>query len=222
MEPQQSIDILTPVLFAAGGLLAGLYLLRVSQPPGQARTLIKTLSVVALALAALFGGGPILLVLALALCAVGDAFLAQKSETALRAGMAAFGAGHLVYIILFVNAGGGVGWDWIRILLQLLVLGAAVQLVRWLWPDLGAMRNPVAAYCVVIGLMALLSLGLPTSLWVVTVGALLFLTSDALIAGELFKLPEDSPTRRWSAPAVWSLYWLGQAAITAGFLYPAR
>jgi uncharacterized membrane protein YhhN len=75
---------------------------------------------------------------------------------------------------------------------------------------------------VLVTFTALLSLGLPTSLWLVTVGALLFMTSDAILSGELFKLPEDSPARRWSAPAVWVLYWVGQAAITAGFLYPAR
>lgn len=222
MEPQQSIDVLTPLTGAGGAFLSTLYLLRVAQPPGQVRTLLKTLSVIALALAALIGGGPILLVLALGLCAVGDAFLAQKGESALRAGMAAFGAGHLVYIVLFANAGGGLGWDWIRVLLQLALLGGSVQLVRGLWPDLGALRQPLAAYCVVVAFMALLSLGLPTSLWLVTIGALLFLASDALLSIELFKPAPESAPRRWAAPAVWVLYWLGQAAITVGFLYPAR
>jgi len=213
---------MTPILGGLSTLLAGLYLLRVSAPPSPARTALKTLSVVGLALVAFLAGGPLLLSLALLLCAVGDAFLAQKSEASLRAGMAAFGAGHLVYIVLFANAGGGLGEDWLRILFQLGVLGAAVYLTRWLWPDLGAMKWPVAIYVVLVTATALLALGLPASLWIASVGALLFMTSDAILAGELFKTAEDDPSREWSAPAVWVLYWVGQAAIVAGFLYPAR
>ena len=136
--------------------------------------------------------------------------------------MAAFGLGHLVYIVLFINQGGGIGIDAAHIGLQLAILLATAWLARWFWPDLGAMRTPVAIYMVLVALTALLSLGLPDSLWLVTLGALLFMTSDALLAGELFKLAPDSPTRRWSSPAVWVLYWGGQAAITAGFLYPHR
>ena len=213
---------LTPIYWALAGILATIYLLRVGDPPGRTRTIVKALSVAALALVALMGGGYILLVLALLVCALGDAFLAQKSESALQAGMGAFGVGHLLYIVVFLNQGGGIGVDLLHIGFQVAVLGATVWLARWLWPDLGALRAPVASYVVVVALMALLSLGLPDSLWLVTVGALLFLTSDALLAGELFKLPPDSPARRWSSPAVWLLYWGGQAAITAGFLYPAR
>ena len=213
---------LTPIYWALAAILAGLFLLRVGDPPGRTRAMIKALSVVALGFVALMGGGYILLMLALLFCALGDAFLAQKSEASLQAGMGAFGVGHLIYIVLFLNQGGGVGVDLLHIAFQLAVLLATVWLARWLWPDLGVLRVPVAIYVVVVSLMALLSLGLPDSLWLVTLGALMFLTSDALLAGELFKLPPDSPTRAWSAPAVWLLYWGGQAAITAGFLYPAR
>ncbi len=213
---------LTPIYWALAATLATLYLIRVNDPRGRTRTMVKALSVAALALVTLMSGGYILLVLALLFCALGDAFLAQKNEASLQAGMGAFGVGHLIYIVLFVNQGGGVGVDPAHIVLQLAILGATFWLARWLWPDLGALRTPVAIYVVVVALMALLSLGLPDSLWAVTLGALMFLTSDALLAGELFKLLADSPTRRWSAPAVWLLYWGGQAAITAGFLYPAR
>ena len=213
---------LTPIYAALSALLAGLYLVRTTDPPGRTRTMLKTLSVLGLALVALLGGGYLLLVLALVCCAIGDGLLSRPGEGALKAGMAAFGLGHLVYIMLFANQGGGIGIDLIHIVLQLAVLGACVMLSRWLWPDLGALRTPVAIYIVLVSLTALLALGLPNSLWPVTLGALMFLTSDALIAGELFKLPPDSPTRAWSSPAIWLLYWGGQAAITAGFLYPHR
>ncbi|MDX2234802.1 MAG: lysoplasmalogenase [Hyphomonadaceae bacterium] len=217
---------LTPIYWALAAGLAVYYALRVGDPPGRTRTMVKALSVAALALVALMGGGYLLLVLALLLCAVGDAFLAQDlkrgGDGPLRAGMIAFALGHVVYIVLFANQGGGLADGLLRGALQLCVLAAAGALAWWLWPDLGAMRWPVAGYVGVVTLMALLALGLPDSLWLVTVGALLFLTSDALLAGELFKLPADSPARRWSSPAVWLLYWGGQAAITAGLLYPHR
>ena len=86
---------LTPIYWTLSGLLAGLYLLRVADPPGRTRTMLKTLSVLGLALVALMGGGYLLLVLALALCAAGDAFLAQTGEKSLQAGMLAFGLGTL-------------------------------------------------------------------------------------------------------------------------------
>ncbi len=213
---------LTPIYWLVAAALALLYLPRVGDPPGRTRTMLKTLSVLALAFVALVGGGFILLVIALILCAIGDAFLSRTGEGPLKAGMAAFAAGHLVYIALFLNLGGGVGADPLRIALQAGVALAAGGLARWLWPSLGVMRMPVAGYVVVVALMTLLALGLPSSLWLVTVGALMFLTSDALLAGEMFKLPADSSARRWTTPAVWILYWGGQAAITAGFLYPAK
>ncbi|MBL8557410.1 MAG: lysoplasmalogenase [Hyphomonadaceae bacterium] len=213
---------LTPIYWGLAAALAAFYLTRVGDPPGRTRTLIKTLSVVALALVAAIGGGFILLVLALLLCAVGDFFLARHGETSLKAGMAAFAAGHLVYIVLFINQGGGVGYDALRIGIQVAVALAAFATARWLWPDLGALRRPVAGYMVIVAGMTLLAIGLPPSLWLVSVGAMLFMTSDALLAGELFKLPQDSPARSWTSPTVWTLYWGGQALITAGFLYPVK
>lgn len=213
---------LTPIYLALAALLAGFYLARVGDPPGRTRTLIKTLSVVALALVAAIGGGFILLVLALLLCAVGDFFLARKSEASLKAGMAAFAAGHLVYIGLFINQGGGLGYDALRVAMQIAVAASAFMVARWVWPDLGALRRPVAAYMVIVAAMTLLAIGLPPSLWLVSIGAILFMTSDALLAGELFKLPPNSPSRSWTSPAVWTLYWSGQALITAGFLYPVK
>jgi len=84
------------------------------------------------------------------------------------------------------------------------------------------MRRPAAAYIAIVASMTLLAIGLPPSLWLVSVGAMLFMTSDALLAGEQFKLTARHASRRWTSPTVWTLYWLGQALITAGFLYPVK
>lgn len=213
---------LTPIYGLVAFVLAVLYLSRVGDPPGRTRTLIKTLSVVALAFVALIGGGPLLLVGALLLCAVGDAFLSRRGETSLKAGMLAFAAGHLLYVALFLNSGGGLGVDVLRILLQMAIVLAASGMTLWLWPSLGAMRGMVAGYIAIVTIMTLLAVGLPPGLWLVTLGALMFMTSDAILSGELFRLPPESPARRWTSPSVWALYWGGQAAITAGFLYPVK
>ena len=113
---------LTPIYWLVAAVLALLYLPRVSDPMGRTRSMLKTLSVLALAFVALVGGGPVLLVIALIACAVGDAFLSRTGEGPLKAGMVAFAAGHLVYIALFLNLGGGVGAEPLRLALQVGVL----------------------------------------------------------------------------------------------------
>jgi uncharacterized membrane protein YhhN len=183
--------------------------------------MLKTMSVAFLALIAFAEGGPLLLVLALGFCAVGDAFLALSAKW-LKAGMAAFAIGHALYIILFVNLGGGLGPDALRLVLQIGLIRCAFFLYQWLNPELGAMRAPVLGYFVIIFGMAQLALGLPHAHWLATLGALMFLASDALLAGELFRFKPGARLRRWSPYAVWTLYWAGQAAITAGVLYPDR
>jgi uncharacterized membrane protein YhhN len=213
---------LTPIYWLAALALALLYLPRVSDPPGRTRTMIKALSVVALAFVALIGGGPLLLVLALLLCAAGDAFLSRPGDGALKAGMLAFAAGHLVYVALFLNSGGGLGVDVVRILIQMAIAFAAAGMAWRLWPSLGAMRGPVAGYVAIVTLMTLLAVGLPPGLWIVSVGAVMFLVSDAILSFELFMPASDAALRRRAAFAVWVLYWGGQAAITAGYLYPAK
>jgi uncharacterized membrane protein YhhN len=213
---------LTSVYWAlAAGLALAYGAARVRDRPSLSRTMIKSLSIAILAAIVFVQGGPLLLVAALALCAIGDGFLAQSPRW-LKPGMAAFAAGHLAYVVLFVNLGGGVGPDVLRIVLQIALLGFAAYFYNWLKPSLGDMRTPVGLYFGVILLMALLALGLPHAHWLATIGALLFLASDGLLAGELFKFAPNDPRRAYSSYAVWALYWLGQGAITAGVLYPAR
>lgn len=219
---QAPVTMLVLLLWLSAAALAVLYLLRVEAPASQARTLLKAGSVAALALIAVVEGGYVALILALLACALGDALLARETPDGLMAGMGAFALGHVLYVVAFANQGGGIAAEPVRILFQLAIVGGAVFVGRWLWPALGDMRWPVTAYMVLITFMTFLALGLPASLWPATFGALLFFLSDALLSGLLFKLAPDDPARRWSARAVWILYWLGQATITAGLLYPHR
>jgi hypothetical protein len=148
----------------------------------------------------------------LVLCAVGDVLLIPRgSVVALRAGMLAFGLGHIRFAVAFLGHG---------ITLPALLVGAAgvtlfVFLVwRWLGPRLeGPDRLPVKGYLAVIGGMLVAAagaagagapLGLP-------VGAALFALSDVAVAQDRFVAPSFASTL-WGLPA----YYAGQLAIAWG------
>lgn len=204
-------------LWAVAGLCAVLYgLVLVQRPPSFLRTLVKALAVGALSvLAYLEGGGPGLAI-ALALCALGDAFLAGDPKRWLPFGLAAFLAGHGVYVVLFWRERGPAGaafWT----AAPLVVLAAATLLTR-LWTSLGALKPAVVLYVLAIVAMVSTSLLLPRLRWPATVGALAFMASDAILSFDLFKGAKLAGSPRLTAWAVWFLYFGGQAMITWGML----
>lgn len=198
------------VILAFAAAMALLYAVSFSHAgPSRAKTITKTLSVVLLALAALFAGAPPLITVGLALGALGDLFLSLRGEKAFLAGMAAFAAGHLAYAAAFVASGGGLsGW---LVLAALIALGASTEV--WLAPHTGALRWPVRGYVVVILVMAAAAFSLPIGL--VTLGATLFVLSDFILALDLFRYgPERA--NPWRARVLWAAYWSGQALILLG------
>ena len=62
------------------------------------------------------------------------------------------------------------------------------------------------------------SLLLPRLRWPAVVGALAFMASDAILSFDLFKGAKLAGSPRWTAWAVWFLYFGGQAMITWGML----
>ncbi len=189
---------------------------------GPARAVLKVSGVAILAVIAFATGGPWLLWAALLASAIGDAFLAGKPERWLLPGMAAFFLAHVFYVILFWQMGQGSAGGWpVQIAQAVLVLGGAAY-IFWLSPSLGQMRVPVIAYGAVILMMGAAALDLPISNWLVALGALMFIASDALLANELFRRPPDAPARKLPSIALWFLYFFGQAAITLGVIgWPA-
>jgi uncharacterized membrane protein YhhN len=79
----------------------------------------------------------------------------------------------------------------------------------------GPLALPVAAYVLAIAVMGL---GGVTLGGLVLLGVLLFMASDAILGSEKFLMPEASRLRRLTGPAVWILYYAGQALITLGLL----
>lgn len=189
------------------------YLFMLGRTSSVIRTIAKTVAVGALAALALNAGGPLLLVLALILSALGDAFLAHEGDVAFLGGLGSFLAAHIAYAALFLSTGPGFADASLPGLLGVIAFGAGMGtlMVR----KAGPLALPVAAYVLAIAVMGL---GGVTLGGLVLFGAALFMASDAILGSEKFLMQEGSPLRRLTGPAVWVLYYAGQALITLGLL----
>jgi uncharacterized membrane protein YhhN len=195
-------------------------LLRVDAQPGLARSAAKTLATALLAVLAAVQGGPVPLVLALALSAAGDAFLSRNGDRAFMAGLASFLLAHLAYVALFWLGGGGVdllfSGIWrpaLAAAMPVFAIAVAAVLVPRVEP---ALRLPIAAYAAAILLMGLAAL--TTNRLPVIAGAVLFMASDAILATERFLTAAVSPRRPAMRQAVWITYYAAQLLITLGVL----
>jgi uncharacterized membrane protein YhhN len=201
-------------------IAALLYAVVLEAQPLLTRTAVKTLAVGLLAVLALARSGPPLLVCALALSALGDAFLSREGERAFLAGLASFLAAHLVYIALFYLSGGSFGIlaaePWragVAVAMAVFALFMLAQLLGIVAPD---MRLPIFAYVLAILAMGVTALTLGNAF--VIFGAVLFMASDAILASEKFLMASLSLRRSWARLAVWVLYYAAQLLITLGFM----
>jgi uncharacterized membrane protein YhhN len=146
------------------------------------------------------------IVVGLLLSLVGDVCLAHPRG--LRAGLGAFLLAHLAYVAAFHSLLPAREWP----LAAALPFAAASALAaRWLWPHLGAMRAPVAAYVAAITVMAwgagsVFLAGRAS--WLAAAGAVLFYLSDLAVARQRF-VREQFLNRAWGLPA----YYLGQTLL---------
>lgn len=195
------------------------YLNMLDNAPNLRRTAAKMLTVLLLALLAVMESGPVLLVAALAACALGDGLLSRGGNKAFLGGLAAFLAGHLLYVALFISIGEGAGLILRpeRAVIAAVMAPTSVFLLLRLRaaipPD---MKLPVVAYTVAIVAMGLCALTVPGP-WIV-LGALSFMASDAMLGTERFLPIENVEFRTLLRHSVWILYYLGQAMITLGIL----
>jgi uncharacterized membrane protein YhhN len=124
------------------------------------------------------------LVLALVLSLAGDVFLVLPGDRFV-AGLASFLAAHLAYVAAFASGGLSSVPTMVAAIGLLIVI--AVLLTRLL-PAVSArnpsLRAPVVAYGLVIGAMAATAVGTGRPLAII--GALFFVTSDALLAWNRF------------------------------------
>ncbi len=191
----------------------------VGRPPSLPRTVVKTLAVAALAVAAALLHAPWVLVAALAICAVGDAFLSRDPKRWLPAGLLAFLVGHALYITLFA------AWKDplldpgpVRLAGFAALAALAVTLLAYLWTHLGVLRPAVVLYVIVISVMTGFSFMLDAAFWPAMVGSVAFLASDAVLAVSLFRGEVLFGSTRATDWTVWFLYCAAQIGITAAFV----
>lgn len=198
------------------------YLPLTARPASKTRSVAKTLAVALLALGALVLQAPVLLVAALGLCALGDWLLSRETEATFMAGIAAFAAGHLAYVALFLSHPLAdpsrlthAPQMWFAVAFGFLGLMMAALLA----PRAGDLRVPVLGYIPVILSMGIAALVLPEQgllVWALP-AALAFVASDIVLAVEKFVLPDGHPVRRVTPYVVWPLYWGAQAGFFAIF-----
>lgn len=188
-------------------------------PPFVVGTIFKASSIVILGLVALLARSN-LLAAGLLFGALGDALLAWSQETFLY-GAFAFLIGHLLYIALWLRAGIGVGATLKqppRLLVAIALIIACTAMTYLLVPRDNSMFAPLAVYTAVLTLMALCSFTLPTTRWLVMIGAVLFFISDGFVAWNMFHHDSDPMLAYWRSFAGWMIYWAGQAAMCFGAL----
>lgn len=156
----------------------------------------------------------VILAMALAFSALGDALLDLDPPRLFLKGLFAFLVAHFIYTLLFVR-------NWVRPLrpkgwqmaLSAAVLIYSLLLSQWLAPSLGAVAGPVMLYVCAITVMVVAAILAGFAKHWVYSGAVLFLISDSIIAASKFKTPV--PGREY---LVWATYYLGQYWIAIGFL----
>ena len=146
---------------------------------------------------------------------VGDVILDLRQENLFLVAVGGFLNGHLCYIaMLLPDVRAGVEWTKGKIGFIVGIL-AYTGLVAWiLLPRLApGMIPPLVVYMIAIGAMVVLTI-LPgyRGKWI-TVGALLYMGSDSLIAYNQFVSPVPG-----SHYITWPTYYIGQALIMIGFL----
>lgn len=188
------------------------------RPSSALRTAVKAVSVGVLAVLSWKTDAPFPLTAALALSAVGDAFLAGDPKRWLPLGLTAFLTAHIVYVAFFLEIGGlsalaTPSWRWLGGA-GAVVLGAG--LLRWLWKDLGPLRPAVIAYAMAISAMVGAAFSLPSSKISAMLGAIGFMLSDGVLSWRLFRWGDRAAPL--ADHLVWWLYFGGQFAIASAFL----
>lgn len=181
------------------------------------RSILKTLPVSILALHVFVVAGPILLGIALALCALGDAFLSWKGERNFLAGLVSFLFAHLLFALLFVRQFTQFENFTVSIYLAWVIFAVAGFVAgKILSKRVGNLLVPVLIYIVVIIAMAWTGFASEYSS-MVKLGIVLFAISDFVLSLETFVL-EEGARKKTANLIVWFTYYFGQLFIVAGVL----
>lgn len=185
--------------------------------PSWWKTALKSLPVGALVFAGVANFANPWIVAGLALSLVGDVALSRAGQRAFLIGLIGFAAAHIAYIVHFFGLASGTP----PLLAASILVALAASTEVWLKPHTGDMKWAVRIYVVLITLMGLTALAMPAR-ELASMGALLFIVSDLLLAVQLFRLNEASKLQVPVSILLWVTYALAQVAILvgAGFAQP--
>lgn len=159
------------------------------------------------------------LVIALLCGFLGDTFLLGTTQKLFTCGLLAFLAGHIFYILLFLDRTELSTLPLLGFILPLVVYVLLFWLViKKLYPSLKKEDKPgVTVYMIAILLMnyAALQFGLAGNSYLPFVGSIFFVLSDTMLAFQHFKF-RSTP---FSRIAIMSTYLVAQMLITFGFVF---
>lgn len=160
------------------------------------------------------------MVVGLMLGAVGDVALLGRSNGAFVGGLAAFLAGHLAYVVALAHIEAPAYWVVYAGKIGIIAISGGFLALRWLWPNLGALKVPVVLYVLAIVMMVLGALavqntgGLPSpQREYLALGAALFFLSDLAVARDKFMV-RDFKNKLFGLPAYYMAQLLIACAIT--------
>jgi uncharacterized membrane protein YhhN len=150
-----------------------------------------------------------LLLCALGFSLIGDIILTLPIKTALPIGILAFMATHCTYIGLFFK---NMKFQRKGSISFLPVLAFVTVGFYFLSPYLGEMKIPVTIYLCLLTLMVFCSFQVKQQIFLIRIGATLFLLSDFILALDLFILPSNKPTD----VLIMLLYYMAQLLLVLG------
>jgi len=208
---------LSKVLLIFAALLAGAYLFVPNLLAFPAQALLKTIPIWLLGWMA-WREAPekyrLALMLALVFSGIGDFALASPFSLSFAVGMTAFFVAHLFYLWIFTRSLRQ--WkqlDVSRRTIIILIGLYAVLMGAIVLPKTGELMPAIAAYFLVLSLMAAASFAGLTARWT-RLGAVLFVLSDTLIGIDRFVVPLE-----FRHLAVMASYYAAQAFILAGICW---
>ena len=184
------------------------------RPPSVLKSVVKTVPLLALAIYATVLGSPLAAIVALGLSALGDLALSRDGERAFLVGLSGFALAHLAYIVALSTDIASVDLSISLGVAVLAVLTLAGSTFFWLLPYTKELRAPVSIYVCPIASMGVLAVLHPSA--VVTLGAVMFLGSDTLLALQLFRMPPTHVLSRAVSVLLWALYYGGQYLLWRG------
>lgn len=197
---------------------AVVYLATMHLGPYPAHGLVKAIPALSLALLVLLrldGKHRVLLAAALVFSAGGDIVL-SSGEAFFVAGLGLFLVAHLCYIGAFALDR---AYQPARLGVLLGVVAVAITMAVFLAPRLGDMRVPVLVYIAVITGMVITATLNTRGGWLLIVGALLFLLSDATIAVNRFLVEAPHPAASY---IIMPTYYGAQYCIAMAFVRQRR